>query len=149
MTHRDNAFNVPIRISYRPPLSLLYFMAFTHLGAIVSLALVSVPIVIFWLLLALILGNGFFHYRNFKSQSAATPGLELCLGKANEWTLLGLEDDVMTLRLLPGAVVHQLLLILRFVDENGRSHCFILNKDNVAVDIRRRLRVRLIHGASI
>ena len=60
-----------------------------------------------------------------------------------------LVDDVMTLRLLPGALMHQLLLILRFVDENGRSFCFVLSKENFAIDILRRLRVRLLHSTPL
>ena len=149
MNHRDNAFNVPTRITYRPPITLLHYMAFTHIGAIACLCVVSVSIFISGILSVLIIVNYFLYYRKFESQREAVPSVELCLGNSNEWTALGLDDDVMTLRLLPGALVHQRLLILRFVDENGRSYCFILSKENVAIAVLRRLRVRLLHGTPI
>ena len=149
MNHRDNEFNIPVRITYRPPITLLHYMAFTHIGAIICLCVVSLSIFLFGILSVLIIVNYFLYYQKFESEREAVPSVELCLGNSNEWTALMLVDDVMTLRLLPGALMHQLLLILRFVDENGRSFCFVLSKENFAIDILRGLRVRLLHSTPL
>ena len=149
MNHTDNAFNIPIRITYRSPIILLHYTAFTYINAIICLCVVSLSIFIFGILSVLIIVNYFFYSQKLESQREALLSVELCLGNLNEWTPLGLADDVMTLRLLPGVLAHQLVFIFRFVDENGRSYCFVLSKENVAIDILRRLHVRLLHSTPI
>lgn len=146
MVYRENAFNIPIRISYRPPLILVYLMTFSHTGALLCLFFVAVPPLLLGLLMLVTTVNYCLFIRGFFQQQRMLPCPQLCLGKENEWSLLLGHNEVLSLQLRPGALVHRLLLVLRFSTENRKFYCFILNAENVESNTLRRLRVRLLHG---
>ena len=145
MTHRENAFNLPIRIAYRPPVALIQLMTFSHAGALLCLLMVSLAHWQIGMLIMLISINYYSFYRDYHKQSKAQPCPQLCLGRENEWSLIA-DDDALVMQLRNGALVHRLLLVLRFTSENGKSYCFYLNSKNVEANTLRRLRVRLLHG---
>ncbi len=146
MNHRENAFNAPIRVTYRPPKVLLYLMTLSHFGALPCLLFVSLTVWLTGPLLVLILTNYYFFVRGFSRQQHARYCPQLCLGKDNRWSLLTASDESLAIQLQPGAFVHRLLLVLRFKAENGNSWSFILSPENVESHTLRRLRVRLLHG---
>jgi len=148
MNHRDNAFSLPIRIPYQVPKKLRYFIAFTHAGALLCLFPIALPLWLRALCMILVVINYLRLMRSFDAGQSVENRPCLLLKKNDEWFLLDADGDVIALSIRNGAFVHRLLLVLRFVAENGKSYCFILSPDNVDHNTLRRLRVRLRHGNS-
>jgi Membrane-bound toxin component of toxin-antitoxin system len=146
MNHRDNAFNLPIRIYYRPPKALMYFMSTAHTGALLCLFPVVLPLWLKALLMILVAANHIRFFRCFSKQQTAESRPQLFLSRDDVWSLIDADNNAVPLTLQPGALVHRLLLVLRFIAEDGKSYAFILRPENVEQNTLRRLRVRLLHG---
>lgn len=146
MEHKDNAFSLPIRIDYQPPQALMYFMTFSYTGALLCLLPLAWP---FWskgVLISLLMANYIRFFRRFNRDKAVALRPQLFLNKDDEWSMLANDNNLLAVTLLPGAFVHRLLLVLRFIAEDGKSHAFILSPQNVEHNTLRRLRVRLLHS---
>jgi hypothetical protein len=137
----DGYFQLPIRIEYSPPGWLLPFLLVSHLGAIIIIFILPVPIwakpvgvaiVVFALIHA--------WRRDLRCRSLPAPVLLVCNGN-DEWVLSDAARS-RTVELLPGSLVHPAMLVLRFRDGN-HVHAFFLTPRTVNPDVLRRLRVRL------
>jgi len=146
MEHKDNAFSLPIRIVYLPPQALMYLMTFSYTGALLCLLPLAWPLWSKGVLISLLMANYIRFYRRFNRGKTVAFRPQLFLNRDDEWSLLANANNVMAATLLPGAFVHRLLLVLRFVAEDGKSHTFILSPENVEHNTLRRLRVRLLHS---
>jgi hypothetical protein len=146
MKDRDNAFNLPIRINYQPPVSLLYFITFIHVGALFCLIPVAFSICLKLLIVLLISINYLHFYSDFVRITDSEHKPVLLLNRENKWTLIDTEKNAEAVKLEPAAYVHRLLLVLRLTVKGGKTYPFILTSENVERNILRRLRVRLRHG---
>ena len=137
----DSAFELPIHIAYRPPGWLVIASIINHCGAIICIFAVPVPP---WLKAAMVavVGAGLFWslYR-FLHRRYITPSIMLILNSANEWRLVE-RGEARPIRLLPGALVHPLLLVLRFKD-GRRVYPVVLTPGMLNPELFRRLQVRL------
>lgn len=143
----ESAFELPVHISYRPPGWLIFALTFTHTGAIICVFTVPVPV---WLkgilILAIIISYSWYAFRYLACRKMRPP-LLLIWNINDEWKLVD-DAGVRDVRLLPGAVVHPAILVLRF--EDGKQvHLFILTPWEVDKDILRRLRVRLLYKIQV
>ena len=145
MKNRDSAFNLPIRIIYRPPKKLLYFSIFNHVGAMVCITLTALASVVKLFLIILLLLHFHRVYSELKQAMRNTHARVLCLKQDDSWVLIN-DDDEIPLRLCPGALVHQMLVVLCFRYQGRGKFRFVLCRDNVNETVLRRLRVRLLHG---
>lgn len=147
MSNRDNAFTLPIRIAYRPPRSVLYLAIFIHIGAILCLHATSLPVLLKLLLGSTVVCQFLLILRDHQLRHAASVAPELCLARDDSWLLLDGEEE-LGLELCQGALVHRLLLVMRFNSDRGKVHTFLLTRENVDKQVLRRLRVRLLHGGA-
>ena len=148
MHKKESAFSVFIRISYRPPTTLLYLIFTSHIGAVCSVYYAVLPLLPALLCTALILASFVHSMYQFRQMKMRPSAPQLCLTKKNEWLIVD-EGIVHKVKLKPAALVHPRLVILRFKSELKGSRCFILNSENVEKNAFRRLRVRLLHGGTI
>ncbi len=135
----DFPLEAPLFIRYRrsPRFAALHFLA--HAGAIFCLFLTDL---LAWALLAMGVGIA-WHYRRYRRQRRASEGLLFRLDRQDRWRLLREGRDAVPLRLLPGALVHPALVVLRLREASGRTHACVLTRDNLDPHTLRRLRVRL------
>ena len=99
MKFRKNAFNAAIRIPYRPPQALMYFVTFNHVGAAVCLFFVSLPLWLIGLLLMLLTTHYWFFIQTFRKQRRPEVCPQLCLGMENEWSLVCGNNEKLSMRL--------------------------------------------------
>ncbi len=146
MNFRDNPFNLPIRIHYRPPNSLVYFLTVSHVGAL--LCLFPTAFSVWWkaMLAGLLALNYIYYFPGLLRARIQEPRPQLCLNRENEWSLVNTANDALALTLHTGALVHRLLLVLRFTATDGQTYSFILTPKNVDLNTLRHLRARLLHG---
>jgi hypothetical protein len=145
MQHRDNAFSLPIRILYRPPNTLLYFMILIHAGAMFCMFPIALSLELKAVILILMTLNFLRFYAAFSHDTQVKHQPLLLLNRDNEWTLIDKDNNAVALKLEPGAFVHSLLVVLRFSVAEKKIRSFILNSENVEHNLLRRLRVRLLH----
>lgn len=145
MSNMDNAFNLPIRITYRLPRSVLYFSVFNHAGAVACLFISSIPIPFQLALGSVVLYHLAQQLGGYRSSQSGQGGQELCLRRDDTWLLVE-DGKTSRLQLCPGALVHRLVVLMRFKTEEGNTARFILTAENVDKQILRRLRVRMLHG---
>jgi len=137
----DSAFELPIHISYRPPAWLAFVLIINHFGAIICIFIVPVPVWVKVIIITAILAGLIWSLYGYLHDRYVLPVRRLILNSCDEWKLVDKQGD-RTIKLLPGAFVHEHLVVLRFKD--GRRHySFILSPSSVNRDVLRRLRVRL------
>lgn len=143
MSGRENAFELPIRFTYRPPKGLLIFLTTSHLGAIICLFLASVPapILLKGLLSLIILFSCSFYLYSY--HHAKQHPRQFILNANDEWLSLDISDREEKLRLLPAAFVHPLIVVMRFEMVSGKRLALLLTPSNCDPVVLRRLRVRL------
>ncbi len=136
-------FEQAIRIAYRPSRTVFIVLAVLHMLALCSLMLVEIPVWVGLLLAALVVVGLFKSCVDYRAQREHYPHRELLLDTNELWYLIDNREAAVELRLRPAALVHPLLIALRFSDARRRKYVFILTRDNVDKDTLRRLRVRL------
>ena len=137
----DSAFELPILITYRPPLWMAITLVISHVGAIICIFTVPVPPWIRFLIVTAVISSFLWTLSRYLSYRYRTEPVRLILNSSDDWTLADERGD-RPISLFPGAFVHPRLLVLRFRD-NRRSCSFILTRSNMDADMLRRLRVRL------
>lgn len=140
----DSAFELPIQIAYRPPGWLVLALSISHSGAIICIYALPVPL---WLKAAMVVVICISLLRSlyqFLNSRYIVPPIKLILNAADEWRLAD-RRDTRPVILLPGALVHPLLLVLRFKD-GRRIYPVILTPGTLNRAVFRRLRVRLRFG---
>ena len=132
-------FELPIFIHYRPSVRVGIFNTLVHIGAIFCLFLADIPATVIVFTGTCVLIHYGFYITRFLSPE------EICfkLDNHDQWQLLSDNHEAVNLRLLPGALVHPQIVILRFRDAAGRTHPCVLTQDNLDKQTLRRLRVRL------
>ena len=138
----ERAFELPIHITYRPPLWLLPALVISHVGAIICIFSLSVPP---WMqagMTTIVIAGLLWSLPRYVYNRYRTDPIRLILNTSDEWKLVDERGD-RSIKLLPGAFVHPRLLVLSFRD-NGRNCSFILTPSTLDEDMLRRLRVRLL-----
>ncbi len=143
MSSRESAFELPIHIHYRPSAWVLYGLTISHIGAMICLFPIVIPIGLKFLLGSAIVYSTIRTYRTYLKASTAIKPIQLILNAEDEWIIITSDGNNQASTLLPESFVHPYLVVLRFATENKRYFAFILTPDNVDQDILRRLRVRL------
>ena len=137
----DSAFELPIHISYRPPSWLAIALIINHIGAIICIFIVAVPVWVAAIITTAVMAGLIRSLSGYLHDRRVLPARQLILNSSNQWRLVDAHGD-RRIRLLPGAFVHEQLLVLRFQDDRRRVS-FILSPASVNRDVLRRLRVRL------
>jgi hypothetical protein len=143
MSGRNSVFELPIRLQYRPPLSLLYFLIFSHAAGVICVFHSAIPVLPGCFMCVVVMISFYIYLRDFIH--ARRNPVYLILQPDDVWLLIdraGDMDQVSRVRLEPGSFVHPLLTVLR-VNREGRRCSFVLTSGNTDFDILRRLRVRL------
>ena len=133
----------PLRLERRSSRHLLVAMIVVH-----SLALLMVPPlpVAWWIKLPLAMAISAQWLVSWRRQVAFTSPLavkRLVWTGGNRWELFGAGGASCEARLLPGAYIHPLLVILRFATEGKGNRAVVLPGDSLDPDGHRRLRVQL------
>ena len=139
---RENRFLLPIRVDYQSPRILQLFLLVIHSGAIFCVLSSALSATLQFFLISLICLINLKHYQQYCLEKRLENRPKLILDKDNNWRIILSRVGEVSCRLLPGAFVHRLLVVLRFIDESGRRHTFIFCPDNINNDEFRRLRVR-------
>ncbi len=145
--NREFPLEMPIFIDYRPSLRLGIFNTLIHFGAIFCLLLTDIPLVLTGLVGTCVLVHYACYARRYlRALNGRTKAL-LKLDKQNRWQLIRAggetSEEIIDLDLLPGTLVHPLIVALRFKDETGRIRACVMTPDNLDKQTLRRLRVRL------
>ncbi len=143
MNSRESAFELPIHIHYRPSTWVLYGLTFSHIGALICLFPIVIPVGLKFLLGSAIVYSTIRTYRIYLESSTAIKPIQLILNAEDEWLIISSDGNSQASTLLAESFVHPYLVVLRFTTENKQYFVFILTPENVDQDILRRLRVRL------
>ena len=143
MNSRESAFELPIQIHYRPSARVLYGLTISHMGALICLFPIVIPLGLKFLFGSAIVYSTLRGYRIYLKTSTALKPIQLILNTEDEWMIIGPDGDSQASTLLAESFVHPYLVVLRFITETKQYFVFILTPDNVDQDIFRRLRVRL------
>ena len=146
MGNRDSVFTLPLRITYRPPRLVFYIVMLSHLGALACVRVTSLPEPLQLSLAAVLVMHMSFAWFSCRRQRNTAQAPVLCLGSDGDWILVE-ADDEHRIELCEAALVHRLLVVLRFRGQKGQRWDFVLNHENVDRTTLRRLRVRLIHDS--
>ena len=136
-------YATPLYLELRPSPVLAALFGLLHIGALIILFLLPIPL---WLSLAssslvlysllVVLGRVLL----LKKEAI----VRLNWGSGDEWTLHRLDGQEITARLLPTSYVHPWMVVLNFKDENRRHRrSVVLMPGCLDRDTFRRLRVRL------
>ena len=139
VTGLEAPFELPIFIHYRPSLRVGIFNTLVHAGAIFCLFLADIPATVIVFTGACVL----LHYGRYITRFLSPEDICFKLDKHDQWQLFSGNLEAVNLRLLPGALVHPQIVVLRFKDTAGRIHPCVLTHDNLDRQTLRRLRVRL------
>jgi len=139
----SSVYAPPLRFERRPSRHLLFALMVVH-----GLALVMVPPlpVAWWIKLPLAVGISAQWLVSWRRQVALnSPWAVKCLvwRGGNRWELSGAGGARYQARLLPGAYIHPLLVVLRFATEDKSKRAVVLPGDSLNPDSHRRLRVQL------
>ena len=145
--NREFPLEMPIFIDYRPSLRLGIFNTLIHFGTVFCLLLTAIPLALAGLVGTCVLVHYVCYARRYLRALNGRTRVLLKLDKQNRWQLIraGGEapGEIIELDLLPGTLVHPLLVALRFKDETGRIRACVVTPDNLDKQTLRRLRVRL------
>jgi len=143
MSGIKSAFELPIRIYYRPPASLIYFLTISHVAGIICVFLAAVPALPEWVLCVSAAFSYCMYLRSY-IHSRRHP-VYIVLQPNDEWLVIdpsGSGNPVSRATTEPGAFVHPLLTVMTLNIEGHRC-AFILTSGNTDTEVLRRLRVRL------
>ena len=143
MSSGKSEFESPIRIIYRPPVLLIYFLTFLHLAAILCILISAIPSPFGSILIAAITASYINESRRYLC--GRKHPIHLVLHPDSRWLLINRNDDqdtVSEVKLKDGAFVHPLLIVMNFHAE-GTRFPIIFTSNNCDGDTMRRLRVRL------
>jgi toxin CptA len=137
------AYVAPLRLECRPSRYLLIALIAVH--GLALLVLLPLPVA-WWTKLPVALAiaaQWLVFWRRHVVLTAPLAVKRLVWTGEDRWELVNGDGALREARLLPGAYVHPLLVILRFLTEDKRSCAVVLPRDSLAPDDHRRLRVQL------
>jgi hypothetical protein len=140
------SYALPLRLERRSSRYLLTALVGVH-----GLALLVIPPlpVAWWIKVPVALAIAAQWFVTWRRQLALTSPLAvkgLVWTGENTWELFGADGASRKAKLLPGAYIHPLLVILRFLTEDKHKCAVVLPRDSLDPDSHRRLRVRLLQG---
>jgi hypothetical protein len=139
-----SGFELPIRFSYREPGWLPLYYIMLHLGALLSIILTGLPMVVrILLILYIVFSLALWIYtRRFKK--AHNRGLQISLNVRNEWTLMDINLQSCTAKLVSARILHDRLIYIRLKSTTGKRYDLWLSRTCADESSLRRLRVRLL-----
>lgn len=142
-----NHFKLPVFIIVKASRWLKIWLYIIHLIAVPVILITSLAWPVKYMLIFICCISLFYSLRNYIQLTGKNSIVRLILNDADEWWLTTAQGDTLDATLLPGALVHPMLVILPFRSQNGK-HTVILSPDVINNDMLRRLRVRLKYPQS-
>ncbi len=137
----EQAVRIRLKTSYC--LALLVYIA--HAGALISLFLVNISLLIKVLIGLFVLYSFMQTRKRYLLREPGRSPVEILLTSENEWRLKFADGHMEKANLMPGSYVHPWLVIVP-LDVKGKIHYVLIPADGVDdTQDYRRLRVRLIH----
>lgn len=137
-----NQYTLPLMVTVQPPVWMLYWLYFIHLGIIPLLFVTSLEWYFCLLLVILVLFSLYHNLCIHVYQSASSSILRVLVNDENEWWITMANGKTCQAELLPVNLVHARLIILGFRCA-GKTAYAILTPNAGNSDILRRLRVRM------
>ena len=137
-----NHFELPVFIIVKASRWLKIWLYIIHLLAVLVILMTGLTWPVKYLLIFICCTGLFYVIRNYILLTGKNSIIRLLLNHVDEWWLTTAQGDTVNATLLPGALVHPMLVILPFRSQSGK-HTVILSPDVINNDMLRRLRVRL------
>lgn len=141
MSAAYSGFELPIRCSVAPSKWIVALLYAGHAGAIFCVCLSAAPMALASFLCVIVLIDLIYWQRHYVRGLKRAP-LQLELNMHDEWLLGDEKTGLAPATLLPEALTHPLLLVLRFKQDSG-TRCVIITPDLIPEDVFRRLSVRV------
>lgn len=134
-------FELPIRFVLMPSRIITATVCFMYIGAVVCVHFSGIPLSLKWIMSFILLFSLIYWYYIAVYRLERKP-VDLLLNDKNEWYMSNPQGEMDLAELLPGAFVHNMLLVLTLRQGKFNRH-IILFVDNLSRQTFRRLSTRL------
>ena len=139
----SSKFAIPLRFELRPSLMAASVLVIVHVGAIGSVFILPVPVLLKLIIVVLVLASLWRTLNQVLLKQRAAIR-QFVWGADADWTLIAGDGQAIAAKLLPSSYVQPWMTVLNFdVGQRFRSYSVVLLPDAIDPEMFRRLRVRL------